>query len=95
MHDTKNEDLIVLQEVHDSVSPKNNFSKVLAIELGNDSSDVGSLEERLCGLNNVINESDRMKDGIASDEVFNLLQIRAGGQRPADLRHRAILSFSS
>lgn len=36
-----------------------------------------------------------MKDGIAGDEVFDLLQIRAGGQRPADLRHLAILSFSS
>lgn len=35
------------------------------------------------GFNNVVDESDRMKDGIAGDEVFNLLQIRAGGRRPA------------
>lgn len=47
MHDTKNEDLVALHEVHDPVSPKNNFSKILAIELGNDTSDEGSLEEHL------------------------------------------------
>ena len=47
MHDTKNEDLLVPHEVHDPVSPKNNFSKVLAIELGNDTPDEGSLEKRL------------------------------------------------
>lgn len=95
MHNAKNKDLVVLHEVYDPVSPKNNFSKVLAIELGNDPSDEGSLEECLCRFNNVIDEGDRMKDGIAGDEIFNLLQIRAGGQRPADLRHRAILSFIS
>ena len=65
------------------------------IELWNDPSDEGSLEECLCRFNNVIDEGDRMKEGIAGDEIFNLLQIRAGGQRPADLRHLAILSFSS
>ena len=95
MHNAKNKDLVALHEVHDPVSPKNNFSKVLTIELWNDPSDEGSFEECLCRFNNVIDEGDRMKDGIAGDEIFNLLQIRAGGQRPADLRHRAILSFIS
>jgi hypothetical protein len=47
MHDAKNEDLVVLHEVHDPVSPKNNFSKILAIELGNNTSNEGSLEKRL------------------------------------------------
>lgn len=46
-------------------------------------------------VNNAINEGGCMKDGIAGDEVFDFVQIRAGGQRPADLRHLAILSFSS
>lgn len=36
-----------------------------------------------------------MEDGIAGDEVFDVLKIVTSGRRPADLRHRAILSFSS
>jgi len=95
MHDAKNEDFAILHEVHDSVPPIKNFSKVLAVELGNDKSDVGIIEKRLRGFNDAIDKGNRMKDGIACDEVFDLLKIRAGGQRPADLRHRAILSFSS
>ena len=95
MHDAKNEGRVILCEIYDSVSPIKNFSKVLAVELGNDTSDVGILEKRLCGFNDVIDKGNRMKNGIARDEVFDPLEIRAGGQRPADLRHRAILSFSS
>lgn len=95
MHHPKNKDLVILYEIHDSVSPKKNFSKILAIELGNDASDVGSFEQCLSGFNDSINEGDRMEGGIAGDVVFNFLKIYAGGQRPADLRHRAILSFSS
>lgn len=44
MHDAKNEYLVVLCEIHNPVSPEKNFSKVLAIELVNDTSDVESLE---------------------------------------------------
>jgi hypothetical protein len=36
-----------------------------------------------------------MEDGVAGDKVFNILKIVRGSQRPADVRHRAILSFSS
>jgi hypothetical protein len=36
-----------------------------------------------------------MEDGVSGDKVFYVLKIVPGGQRPADLRHRAILSFSS
>ena len=61
----------------------------------NDASDVGSLEERLGGCNDAIPEGDRMENGIAGDKVFDVLKIVPGSQRPADLRHRAILSFSS
>lgn len=95
VHDAENQDCIVLHEIHDPISPKNDLSKVVTIELGNDTSDVGSFEEHLCGFNDAINESNCMKDGITRDEVFDILKIGTGGQRPADLRHRAILSFSS
>jgi hypothetical protein len=95
VHDAKNKDLVVPHEVHDPVSPENNFSNVLAVKLGKDTSDVGSFKKQLCGFNDVIDERDCMNDRIARAEVFDLLEIRAGGQRPADLRHRAILSFSA
>lgn len=95
MYDAKNEDLIVLHEIHNPVSPENNLPKVLAIELGNDASDVRSLEECCGRLNNTIDEGYCMKDRIAGDEVFNFLKICTGSQRPADLRHPAILSFNS
>jgi hypothetical protein len=36
-----------------------------------------------------------MENGVTGDKVFDVLKIVPGGQRPADLRHRAILSFSS
>jgi hypothetical protein len=36
-----------------------------------------------------------VKYGIAGDKVFDVLKIFSGSQRPADLRHRAILSFNS
>jgi hypothetical protein len=49
VHNAENEDQVTLHEVHDSISPKNNLSKVLAIGLGNDTSDVRSFEEQLCG----------------------------------------------
>ena len=56
---------------------------------------LGSVEERFGGFNDAINECGRMKNGIASDVVFDVLKIIRSGQRPADLRHRAILFFSS
>jgi hypothetical protein len=36
-----------------------------------------------------------MEDGIAGNKIFDVLKIVSGSQRPADLRHRAILSFNS
>src|SRR5688572_9893144 len=95
MHDSKNKGLVVLQEIHDAVPSKDQFPKVRAIELWNHSTDLGRLEQGLGRFNNAINERDRMEDGIAGDKVFDILKIVSGSQRPADLRHRAILSFSS
>ena len=93
--DSKNEDVVVFHEIDDSIMSENHFSKVLAIELGNNASNVGVGEECLCGFNHTIDERDRMEGGITGDEVFDVLKIAPGSQRPADLRHRAILSFSS
>jgi hypothetical protein len=36
-----------------------------------------------------------MEDGITGNKILDVLKIAPGRQRPADLRHRAILSFSS
>lgn len=52
--------------------PLNITSRRLAIELGNDMSDEGSLEECLCKLNNVIDEGD---DFVSP---FNLGQYKGG-----------------
>lgn len=95
MHDTKNEDLIVLKEINDAIASEENFTEIFAVELGNDTANVRILEESLSRFNDAIDKGDGMKDGIAADEVFDVLKIVSGGQRPADLRHRAILSFSS
>ena len=38
-------------------------------------------------FNDAINEGDRMEDGVAGDEVFDVPKIVSGSQRPADLRH--------
>src|SRR5574341_2310799 len=95
MHDTKNEDVVILHEIDNTVPSEDQFSKISAIELRNDSTDLGRLEQGLRRFNDAINERDRMEDGIAGDKVFDVLKIVSGSQRPADLRHRAILSFSS
>jgi hypothetical protein len=95
MHDSKNEGLVVLQEIDDTATSEDQFSKVRAIEFWNHSTDLGSLEQGIGRFNNAINERDRMEDGVAGDKVFDVLRIVPGGQRSADLRHRAILSFSS
>lgn len=95
MHDLKNEGSVVLYEIDDTVPPEDQFSKVGAIELWNHSTDLGRLEQSFGRFNDTINECDRMKDGVTGDKVFDVLKIVPGSQRPADLRHRAILSFSS
>ena len=95
MYDSKNEDFVVLQEIDYAVTSEDHFTKVWAIELWNDSSDLGCLEQGLGGFNDAIDEGDRMESGVTGDKVFDVLKIVAGAQRPADLRHRAILSFSS
>ena len=95
MHDSKERDLVVLHEIDDTVISEDQLPKVGAIELWNDSTDLGSLEESLGRFNDTINECDRMEDRVAGDKVFDVLKIVPGSQRPADLRHRAILSFSS
>ena len=84
-----------MQEIDDTVPSEEQFSKVGAIELWNHSTDLGRLEQGLGRFNDAINERNRVEDGVASDKVFDVLKIVPGSQRPADLRHRAILSFSS
>ena len=76
-------------------SLKSTSRRYWAAEFGNDSTDPGCLEQGLGRFNDTINECDRMKNGITGDKVFDVLKIVPGSQRPADLRHRAILSFSS
>ena len=95
MDNAKNGNLVVLEKVHDAVIPEGHFAEVFAVELGNDTADAGILEECLCGCDDAIDEGNGVKNGIAGDEVFDVLKIVPGGQRPADLRHRAILSFNS
>jgi hypothetical protein len=92
MHDTKNIDLVVLKEIHDAIVSEENFTKIFAVELGNDTANARILEEDFSRFNDAIDEGDGMKNGIASDERFDVLKIVPGGQRLADLRHRAILS---
>lgn len=92
---SKNENVVVFHEIDDPIISENHFSKILPIELGNDASNVVVLEKCLSGFNDAIDERDRMEDGVAGDKVFDVLKIVPCSQRPADLRHRAILSFSS
>lgn len=92
---SKNEDVVVFHEIDDPIVSENHFSKILPIEFGNDASNVVVLEKCLSGFNNAIDERDRMEDGVAGDKVFDVVKVVPGGQRPADLRHRAILSFNS
>lgn len=95
MDNSKDEDGVVFHEIDDAISSEYHFSKIRAIELGNNASDVGVREECLCGFNHAVDERDRMEYGITGDEVFDVLKIVPGSQRPADLRPWAILSFSS
>jgi len=95
MHDSKDEDLVVLHVIDDTVISEDQLSKVRPIELWNHSTNPGSLEQGFGRFNDTINEGDRMEDGVAGDKVFDVLKIVPCSQRPADLRHRAILSFSS
>lgn len=95
MHDSKDEDIVILQEIDDTVISEDQFSKVVAIELWNDSTDSGSPEQGFGRFNDTIDEGDRMENGVVGDKVFDILKIVPGGQRPADLRQWAILSFSS
>ena len=48
-----------------------------------------------CYFDDAVNKRDSVNDGIAGDKDFDVLKIIPGGQRPTDLRHRAILSFNS
>lgn len=95
MHDSKDEDLVILQELDDAAISEDQFSKVGAIEPWNDSTDPGSPEQSFGRFNDAIDKGDRMEDGVAGDKVFDIPKVVSGSQRPADLRHWAILSFSS
>ncbi|MDO9117937.1 MAG: hypothetical protein Q7U39_08270 [Nitrospira sp.] len=59
MHDSQNENLVVLNETDDAVLFEEHFSEVWAAELGNDSTDPGCLEQGLGRFNSTINECDR------------------------------------
>ncbi len=60
MHDSKDADLVILQEIDDTIISEEQFSKVGAIELWNDSTDPGSPEQSFGRFNDAINEGDRM-----------------------------------
>ncbi len=91
----ENEDSVVLEKIDNAVVSEDDFTEVVTAEFRDDSADAGILEKRFCEFDDAIDERDSVKDGIPGDEVFNVLKIVPCGQRPADLRHRAILSFSS
>jgi hypothetical protein len=95
MHDAKDHNSIVLYQIHNAIPSEDHFPKVISVELGNDSADASILEERFSRFDDSIDEGNRMEGGITGNEVFDVLKIVPGGQRPADLRHRAILSFNS
>lgn len=95
MHNTKNKDLFVSQQIDDTIISEDHFPKVISVELGNDTADARILEERFSRFDDSIDEGNRMEGGITGYEVFDVLKIDPGSQRPADLRHRAILSFNS
>ena len=94
-YDAKNDDRVVLHKLDDAVRSEDHFAKVGASELWNDSTNLGRFQQRFSRFDDAINEGDGVEDGIAGDKVFDVLKIVPGSQRPADLRHRAILSFSS
>ena len=83
MHNAKNKDLVALHEVHDPVSPENNFSKVLTIELGNDPSDEGSSK-------NVPQINNGRRHRTATEYGRNLQSPDRAGVKTSDLRHLAI-----
>jgi hypothetical protein len=55
MHDSKNDSLVVLQEIDDTVTSEDQFSKVRAIELWNHSPNLGRFEQGLGRFNDAIN----------------------------------------
>ena len=95
MYDSEDEYVLVLHEVDDTIISEDHFAKVFAVEFWNDAADARMLEECVSRLDYAIDEGNRMEDGITGDKIFDVLKIAPGSQRPADLRHRAILSFSS
>lgn len=95
VHHAKNEQCVFLQKINDAIGAEEDFTKVFAVELGNDTADARITEKCFRGFDETINEGDGVEDGVAGDKVFDVLKIVPGRQRPADLRHRAILSFSS
>ena len=80
MHDSQNEDFVVLQEIDDTISSEDQFSEVRSTEFRNHSTDLGSIEQCLCRINDAINERDGMEEGVAGDKVFDLLKIVPGSQ---------------
>jgi hypothetical protein len=95
VHNTKNENLVVLETIDDAIAREDNFAEIFMVEFGNNATDARIFKERFSRLNDAIDKGNGVEDGIAGDKVFNILEIVPGSQRPADLRHRAILSFSS
>lgn len=95
MHDAKNENLLVFEEIDDPIMSKDHFAKIFPVKFWNNPANTRILEECFSGFDDAIDEGDRMEDRITGNEVFDVPKIVSGSQRPADLRHRAILSFSS
>jgi hypothetical protein len=95
MHDSQNQGLVILQEIDDTVASEDHFSKVGAVELWNDSTNLGCLKKRIGRFDDTINERDRVQNGVTGDKGFDVLKIVPDSQRLTGLRHRAILSFSS
>lgn len=75
MHDTKNEDCVALEKIDNTIASKEDFAKVFAVKLGHDATDMSVLKERVCAFDDSIDEVDGVENGVASDEVFDVLDL--------------------
>ncbi len=95
MDDSEDRDHLISDEVYDAIPSEQQFPEVRLPKLRHDPAELRSSFELFCGLDDPIDEMDRVEDRIAGDEIFEFLEILTGGQRPADFRHCASLSLSS
>lgn len=91
MHDAKNNDPLVLQEIDNPVASEKLFTQIRTIELRDDPADVRRFEQGFGRFYEAIDEGNRMGNGITGNKGFDVLQIVPGSQRPATC---AIARFS-